>query len=385
MAYKVRRQTANEERDQKIALMDINELKDFLCMKSNRNPETCKNCVSSKSCTAGQRAIVLLNEAENERAKPAPTSRRNSSKVKEARERFAAVCQQDDMVQYVMDRDGCNRDRAVISINGWKSKYPDIAEKYNFKERYAKQLGERAKFRSVSKPDAIAEEMEEESRRQFEAALQQGDMVRHVMDTFEVDRQRARSKLRYWKGKYPEMAEQYGFDSKFGANTMTPEEHQQKQRDEAISRYMEARAENDPIAYIMDKYGIEESAARSKYKKWESDYGNTSESKEKQMTETSAEEMSIEDFLKDSGGVEQTVKAEEIAEAMTAQEEIIKAEPTDGFRKELDAKYEELGQEKKRLYERLSWIEKAQEALVMTMNLFNPESIIGRDLTGKGA
>ena len=379
MAIKAKRAANVEERNRKIAEMDIDELKDFLCMKSNRNPETCKNCTGSKSCVAGQRAMVLMNEAEARKAERKPEEKKKSpvagmkraEVIAKARARFEDICQHDDMIGYTMQITGWDRDTSVIRINMWKASYPDIAEKYNFRERYDVLLKSNSR------------KLEEENRQQFIAACQAGDIVKHVMDTFEIARKRARSKIRYWAKKYPELEKEYDVLQRLYEESNNVFSYPNQQRAQAIVRYREAKEQEDPVAFIMEKYGLCRESAASKLRAWKHQYGDESEKAEEETVSGMEEEMSIEDFLKD--GTEQTVSAEEITAAVNVPNTVIKAEPADGFRKELDGKYQELAKEKAWLEDRLAWIQKAQEALVMTMNLFDPESIIGRDLTGKGA
>ena len=106
MAYKAKRQADVEERNRKIAEMDIDELKSFLCMKSNHNPETCKNCTGSKNCVAGQRALVLMSQAEARKTEQKPEEKKYTTAgktraevVAEARARFEDICQHEDMIQ----------------------------------------------------------------------------------------------------------------------------------------------------------------------------------------------------------------------------------------------------------------------------------------------
>ena len=84
------------------------------------------------------------------------------------------------------------------------------------------------------------------------------------------------------------------------------------------------------------------------------------------------DEVSIEDFLTECENANQHTE-----EAAQEHEEPEKQNPVCGtqnhFFGDLNAKYEELAKEKKRLEERLAWIEKAQDALKTTISLFQGE------------
>ena len=92
------------------------------------------------------------------------------------------------------------------------------------------------------------------------------------------------------------------------------------------------------------------------------------------MTKTHEEEMSIEDFLGTADGDTEIV-VNSVNTVPVVPE--IKAIPENGFLDELKTKFDELDAERERLdaeidrlRARCAWIGKAQDALAMTMSLF---------------
>ena len=295
MAIKKNRQVNVEERNEKIEHMGLIELKKYLCFKNNQNPEKCDGCPGIKNCKAGQRAVVLLSEREIRKMEENKSTKGIAveDRVEEARKKFIVVCGQKDMIQYLIDHDGNTRNAAREKLKHWGKKYTDIAEQFNFWE----------KFNSLSKIN------------------------------------------------YPTN----GFND--------------QKTIEAKRKYREAAAQDNPIAFMMEKYGMDSKKAHHNFKQWEYRYGKI----EKEEQKVEEDEVSVEDFLKDihEKPVEQPVDL--------PKEEPVRKYPrpvTDkemDFYGELNAKFYELEQEKEKLEARIAWIKQAQDALAMTAKVFDTE------------
>ena len=324
MAIKKIREIRTEERNHKIENMGMEELKRYLCMKNYQNPEKCKDCPGKKNCKAGQRAIVLLNEMEK------------------------------------------------------------------------KEMEKRMEETTVAKK--TKQDVTEEKRRIFCMAMQEPDMIQFLIDNYGNNRNSAREKLKYWAGAYPDLAEQYGFWEKFKAlyekNPISCGNAETK-RYEAIKRYKEAVMQDDPIAFMMEKYGIDRGKALHNFGQWRKRYGEIKK-EDLEVEKPVEDEVSVEDFLKENNVAVDSVEAGSNPKAVPSEAiaEEVKNEPkvnispeaftkSEEFYGELNAKFHELEMEKERLQNRLKWIEKAQDALAMTANLFNPESAIAKDLLRK--
>lgn len=203
-----------------------------------------------------------------------------------------------------------------------------------------------------------------EVQMKFIQAFSQQDPIAFVMEKYGNNRNLARTKLRMWAKSNPDIAEQYGFWEKL---------NEADKRNGAIKRYEEAIKQPDPIAFMMDKYGWSKENAQHNLSQWKRRYGSV----EKEETNVNKDEISIEDFLKEHGSTEEAVQEAAEPEKQDGEFGSLK-----GFSGELNAKYQELEREKDKLKDRLAWIEKAQDALAMTLNIFNPESAIGKAVNG---
>ena len=307
MAIKKNRLIETEERDNRIENMCLEDLKKYLCMKNNQNPQKCDGCPGIAGCKAGQRAIVLLNERELAEKK------------------------------------------ARIDIGA--NKYGTPAERNrNAREKF---------IQAVNKPDMIA----------------------FVMETYGNSRNCARENLKHWAKTFPDVAEMYDFERKFEAlrapNGVSLKGTSEEKQRIAREKYEEAAAQPDHITFLVEKYGWTRAQATKNFSQWKRRYGEIKEGKAV-IKDVENEDVSVEDFLN------------EVESAQKSDEEVAVPEKQDGavetrnqFFSDLNAKYRELDKEKERLKERLAWIEKAQDALAMTLNIFNPESDIAKGLLGE--
>lgn len=226
------------------------------------------------------------------------------------------------------------------------------------------------------------EKRSENAREKFIQAINQPDMIAFVMETYGNSRNCARENLKNWARKFPDIAEMYGFEKKFDALTLCRKtvitgDASEKQR-VAKEKYAEASSQPDPIAFCMEKYEWSRAKAVHNFGQWKRRYGEIQKEEETVVND----DISVEDFLNE---VETTTES-----TQKSDEEVAVPEKQDGgvetqnqFVGDLNAKFRELEKEKERLKDRLAWIEKAQDALAMTLNIFNPESAIAKGLFGE--
>ena len=205
-------------------------------------------------------------------------------------------------------------------------------------------------------------ELTAEKRASFETACQHEDMIGYLIETDGLTRNAARERLKYQARSYPDIAEKHDFWNRFDKTTKCkPKQFEgwvNHRTKKAIENYHEAASKDDPIAFMMEKFGIERKKAVHNYNQWRVRYGKIEkiEKQEGNMDETN-DEISVEDFLDQN---------------FTQIVETPKIVPLKGndFCGELNAKYAELECEKEKLEARLAWIKQAQDALSMTAKLF---------------
>lgn len=227
------------------------------------------------------------------------------------------------------------------------------------------------KFVSKAKQREIA-------KKKFIQAVNQPDMIRFLMDTYGNSRNCARENLKHWAKIFPDVAKKYDFEKKFEGlsnpiATKLSGSAAEKQR-KAKESYAEAASKPDPIAFCMEKYGISRAKAVHNFGQWKRRYGEIKE--DKTVVE---DEISVEDFLKEVENTTQDTQESE-GDVSAVGMENGSAVKEMGFFGEIKNKFDELSKEKEKLMDRISWIEKAQDALAMTLNVFKPDSAIGKAL-----
>lgn len=205
MAIKKNRMQSNEERNNKIEQMGLAELKQYLCMKNYQNPDKCKDCHGVKTCKAGQRAIVLLNEREVQKLIEGGFRKgKSNEQVKEAtKKRFMAAAVQEDPIKYVMETYGNNRNAAREKLKHWATVYPEIAEQYDFWNKLAgvcsRTLGH---FRSGPHKNTL------NAVERYKEAAAQSDPIAFVMEKYGWERKQALHNYNQWKQRYGEVKEE---------------------------------------------------------------------------------------------------------------------------------------------------------------------------------
>lgn len=208
----------------------------------------------------------------------------------------------------------------------------------------------------------------ENAKNNFIVAVNQPDMIQYLIEHDGNSRNAAREKLKNWGRMFPEIAEQYNFWEKLNKLTIgkTPD-GRNKQTVEAIERYKEASEQDDPIAFMMEKYGIDRGKAIHNFGQWKRRYGEIKK-EEPEVKENEEDEVSVEDFLKDFHAFKFSDEQKPTITLMQKEND---------FSGELNAKYYELEKEREELKARIAWINQAMDALVMTAKVFNPNTTLG--------
>lgn len=209
MAIKKMREIATEERNTKIESMGMDELKRYLCMKNYQNPEKCPDCPGKKNCRAGQRAIVLLNEMEKQKMEEQMNEQMENAQVKarsrkdiaeEKKQIFITALQQPDMIQYLIDNYGNNRNSAREKLKYWRSAFPDVAEQYGFNEKFDALSGKMPRAMRQT-----ADAKREGAIERYREAASKDDPIAFMMDKYSIPRDKAVHNFYQWKKRYGEI------------------------------------------------------------------------------------------------------------------------------------------------------------------------------------
>ena len=315
-----------DKKDKPVAQMDMHEIRSMMCAKSNGQPEACEKCPGLKSCQAGQRVIRLRSEDD--------------------RAIFQAACESGNAWNWLMIHKGLGKDAAGELLSKLIRKFPGLAADYGGGRRIM-QRPRPAKIAPVSTPEApvTAPERQEEQVGAVKPEAPEG--AKKTIS--EAEKQR----------------------NKKGAA---------KCREIARETAKAVLAHEDPIAYLMETEGCSYPIARQRVKRWAERYPDIAgdyklsdmRRKRKAMPEPEKEEepmentdeISLADFLEEH--------AEITPEPQPKPEPKPEPEPEKptGVAAELKLKYDALAAEKKRLEERIRWIEEQQDALAKVASMF---------------
>ena len=140
----------------------LEDLKQFACPRYQKLPEWYLKCVSCKGkCSAGERAIELLDESTAAKEKAAAkydvsknpkVVEHNKAVVEETKTWFRTLFDEPgNPVENLMKKRDISYERARNTIAFWIKSYPDIAEKVNAKERLSKYKKRRLSVFSIRK------------------------------------------------------------------------------------------------------------------------------------------------------------------------------------------------------------------------------------------
>lgn len=306
--------------DKPIAQMDMNEARSMMCAKSNGQPEACEKCPGWKSCQAGQRVTRLRGEDD--------------------RAIFQAACESGNAWNWLMIHKGLGKDAAGELLSRLIRKFPGLAADYGGGRRI------------MQRPRPAKQERPVEPQEGPQTAS--GEKVEQMAIA---------------EAQAPEKAPEPQKKSNRGVKSGA------KVREITRETARAAFAHDDPIAYLMETERCSYHTARQRVKRWAAGYpdiagdyklpdsmrgrrktGPEPEKEEEPMENT--DEISLADFL------------EEHAEITPEPQPKPEPEKPTGIAAELKLKYDALAAEKKRLEERIRWIEEQQEALAKVASMF---------------
>lgn len=120
MAYTNRSQEYDNEKIENIT--DLEKLKKYLCPRCGHNPLACCECRGIRNCTAGQRAMALLDQQTE------PETKNGNLNVDRAREKLRQALSSPDPVQWLLDNGTPSRHAAVEFVRSASIKYSDIVD-----------------------------------------------------------------------------------------------------------------------------------------------------------------------------------------------------------------------------------------------------------------
>ena len=118
----------------------LDDVRPFMCPKSNGSPKKCEECPGFRTCEAGQRAVRLANEqkapvAEKREVKTLPNPMNSSEIVKSEQEEFRAACESGNAWYYLMQTRSMSKDAAGELLSRMCRKFPGIAADFGGSRR----------------------------------------------------------------------------------------------------------------------------------------------------------------------------------------------------------------------------------------------------------
>ena len=224
----------------------MDEVRPFMCPKSNGNPKKCEQCDGFRTCTAGQMAIRISTEE----TKPVyerkwtdePKSLPNPAhKMNEEREEFIRACESGNAWNYLMETRHLTKNAAGEVLSRMVRQFPGLAADYGGSRRIMQRpkvvkITEIApeKPRVDEKPASVPEVKETETERKqatkealqagqrkggavirerfmaiAKAAFDSGDPIEYLKRTEGSSELTARARVSGWCKNYPELAGDY--------------------------------------------------------------------------------------------------------------------------------------------------------------------------------
>lgn len=224
----------------------MDEVRPFMCPKSNGNPKKCEQCDGFRTCTAGQMAIRISTEE----TKPVyerkwtdePKSLPNPAhKMNEEREEFIRACESGNAWNYLMETRHLTKNAAGEVLSRMVRQFPGLAADYGGSRRIMQRpkvvkITEiapekpRVDEKPASEPEVKETEGEKKQtvqetihagqrkggaviRERFMAiaksAFDSGDPIEYLKRTEGSSDTRARARVLDWCKNYPELAGDY--------------------------------------------------------------------------------------------------------------------------------------------------------------------------------
>lgn len=349
----------------KIEHMGMGELRNYMCHKSNGNPKTCYSCPGLKTCTAGQRAMVLIRESEIKAERP-----------ENEMQHFKLACESGNPWGWLEYTLKISKDQAKEKLIGWTNRFPAISREYGGQKqimRYRPYLVQEAVFEEKveethteeNKPvngakNKSGERQRERARQLCETAIQSGNPRKYLMEELGLTSHQASCRVTAWRKMYKDIFEKYTVPYGHGGGVKKlSEERIEKMkvgrastvRKRAEEYWKEVFSQPDPIAYHMRHNNVSMETARTVVGKAKKKYAEEL----KKMNVPENDEISLTDFLDET-------------------ELVKKANPV---QLELQKKHDELKAEKERLeaeidekQKRLVLISDQEDALFKVLEMF---------------
>lgn len=181
-------QLSKWDQETKIPQMDLEQIKTMMCPISGGDHLKCVGCKSLKTCQAGQRVVVLLDQETKskrmENLKIGYEKRRN-----EARNRAMQAAKADDPVQWVIENTNCSRKSALQKLLNWKKDFPEEMAGYEPKH-YQNYQRDKARSNLIN-------------------AINSGDPIRYYQVHGNAPRKRALKIINNGLERYPDIKEMY--------------------------------------------------------------------------------------------------------------------------------------------------------------------------------
>ena len=179
-------QLAKWDQETKIPEMNLEQIKTMMCPISGGDHLKCIDCKSLKTCQAGQRVMVLLEEE---------TKCTNVGGVRREKARKMAVkaALSKDPVHWIMENTGCNIKAARQKLLNWSRWFPDVG----FPEKKKKM------------PEKKGLSRDEKQRLNLIEAIESGDPLKWYMRNQNSPRKRTMEVIEKGLNKFPDIREMY--------------------------------------------------------------------------------------------------------------------------------------------------------------------------------
>lgn len=121
----------------------MDEVRPFMCPKSNGNPKKCEKCDGFRTCTAGQMAIRISTEETKpvyerkwtDEPKSLPNPASQAQKLNEEREEFIRACESGNAWNYLMETRHLTKNAAGEVLSRMVRQFPGLAADYGGSRR----------------------------------------------------------------------------------------------------------------------------------------------------------------------------------------------------------------------------------------------------------
>lgn len=340
-----------DEKDpnRRIATCDLNGIRHFLCPTTGGDYMKCLDCKSIRTCTAGQRAMVLLDAETKAQEKPKQPTPHNDQSDRDC---FLEACESGSVMGWLIGR-GYSESAAWDKVVYWVKHYPDITRRFDKKQIMRKPRKVTITTLSGEKLEAVNAEIApvspkiapeltldervkeiidefmnepregkteqkkrdgknaakatsarvEKTRAKVREAIATGDPVQWLVDQG-MNRKQAVTDLSRWRKNYPDLFEGVVLPKRPSNPKAIPDEEQR-------ALYEECMRHESPAGYYAELKGIQIRSATNKIAQWRKKFGEITVTEEKPMAMVDdQDEMSLADFLAEFADFSEPAPAE---------------------------------------------------------------------------